>query len=70
MLTDTKLRTLKLKASLYRVTDAAGLSIEIPVNGAPRWRFRYRFEGAAKMLTLVRIPPSRLPRLACVGVDR
>lgn len=56
MLTDTKLRTLKAKDSLYRVTDAGGLSIEIPVNGAPRWRFRYRFEGSAKMLSLGTYP--------------
>lgn len=56
MLTDAKLRTLKPKAALYRVTDAAGLVIEVPVSGGLRWRFRYRFEGKAKMLSLGTYP--------------
>jgi integrase len=56
MLTDAKLRTLKARAALYRVTDAAGLVIEVPVSGGLRWRFRYRFEGKAKMLSLGTYP--------------
>jgi integrase len=56
MLTDAKLRALKSKAKLYRVTDADGLCVEIPVAGAPRWRFRYRFQGTAKMLSLGTYP--------------
>jgi integrase len=56
MLTDAKLRTLKPKATLYRVTDSAGLVIEVPVSGGLRWRFRYRFDGKAKMLSLGTYP--------------
>lgn len=56
MLTDAKLRTLKPKATLYRVTDAAGLVVEVPVSGGLRWRFRYRFDGKAKMLSLGTYP--------------
>lgn len=52
MLTDAKLRALKPKAALYRVADSDGLAVEVPVNGALRWRYRYRFEGRAKMLSL------------------
>lgn len=39
MLTDAKLRTLKHRETRYRVTDSADLAVEVPVNGAPRWRF-------------------------------
>jgi hypothetical protein len=56
MLTDAKLRALKHRDALYRVTDAGGLAVEVPVSGAPRWRFRYRFDGKAKMLSLGTYP--------------
>src|ERR1700754_1346616 len=56
MLTDTQLRKLKPKDTLYRVTDGAGLVIEVPVSGGLRWRFRYRFDGKAKMLSLGTYP--------------
>ncbi|RAO74957.1 tyrosine-type recombinase/integrase [Dyella jiangningensis] len=56
MLTDTKLKALKPKKALYRVTDSSGLAIEVPVTGALRWRYRYRFAGAAKMLSLGTYP--------------
>lgn len=52
MLTDAKLRALKPKSALYRVTDSDGLAVEVPISGALRWRYRYRFEGKAKMLSL------------------
>ena len=47
MLTNTQVKTLKRKDKLYRVTDYDGLSIEIPIKGKLRWRFRYQFEGKA-----------------------
>jgi integrase len=56
MLTDVKVRALRPKAALYRVTDAEGLCVEIPTAGAPRWRYRYRFAGKAKMLSLGTYP--------------
>jgi integrase len=52
MLTEIKLRSLKPKAKLYRVADAGGLSIEIDPSGSRRWRYRYRFAGRQKMLSL------------------
>ena len=52
MLTDAKLRSLKHKPALYRVADSDGLAVEVPAKGALRWRYRYRFEGRAKMLGL------------------
>ena len=56
MLTDTKLRSMKPKAALYRITDNDGLAVEVPPQGAMRWRYRYRFEGKAKMLSLGTYP--------------
>jgi integrase len=47
MLTNTQLKTLKGKNKLYRVTDYDGLSIEVPIKGKLRWRFRYRFNNKA-----------------------
>ena len=52
MLTEVKLRSLKGKATLYRVADAGGLCIEIDPSGSRRWRCRYRFGGKQKMLSL------------------
>lgn len=56
MLTDVKVRGLKRKATLYRESDADGLAVEVPVSGALRWRYRYRFAGKAKMLSLGTYP--------------
>ncbi|KGM54660.1 integrase [Lysobacter daejeonensis GH1-9] len=52
MLTDKALRALKPKESLYRVADSAGLCIEVAPTGSKLWRYRYRFAGRAKMLSL------------------
>lgn len=41
MLTDTKLRSLKPKASPFRVSDANGLCIEVRPSGAKVWSYRY-----------------------------
>jgi len=47
MLTNSQLKALKSKDKLYRVSDFDGLSIEIPIKGKLRWRFRYRFNNKA-----------------------
>ena len=52
MLTEVKIRALKPRARLYRVADAGGLCIEIPPTGSRLWRFRYRHNGKARMLSL------------------
>ncbi|EQD25812.1 phage integrase family, partial [mine drainage metagenome] len=52
MLTDTKLKTLRPRAKLYRVTDERGLCIEVHPTGARYWRMRYRFGSTQKMLSL------------------
>lgn len=56
MLTDTKLRALKPKATIYRVADSNGLTIEITPAGTKLWRYRYRFNGKASMAALGEYP--------------
>jgi len=52
MLTDIKIKALKPKDKLYAVTDERGLSLEISPTGGKWWRFKYRFEGKQKRLSL------------------
>jgi integrase len=52
MLTDAKLRTLKLRANPYRVADSNGLCIEIRPTGSKVWRYRFRHVGKASLVTL------------------
>lgn len=59
-LTHTKLQSLKPKAAIYRVADSAGLCIEVAPTGSRYWRFRYRFAGKAKMISLGVYPEQSL----------
>ncbi len=56
MLTDTKLRSLKARESVYRIADAGGLCIEVRPTGAKLWRYRYRYTHKARMLSLGEYP--------------
>lgn len=56
MLTDTKLRALKPRATVYRVADSNGLAIEVRPSGAKLWRYRYRYDGKASMASLGEYP--------------
>jgi integrase len=72
MLTEIKLRSLRSREALYRVADSHGLAVEVPTSGACRWRYRYRFDGKAKMLSLgtypnVSLAQARLRRDAAKG---
>lgn len=61
-LTDTAIRTAKPKAAPYSLTDERGLSVQIQPTGGKWWRFRYRFEGKAKMLSLGTYPDVTLSK--------
>lgn len=52
----------KPKDKLYRIADAYGLCLEVPPKGLKRWRYRYRFGGKAKMVSLGTWPDVKLPR--------
>ena len=60
MLTDTKLRALKPRASAFRIADANGLCIEVRPTGAKTWRYRYRHAGSASIITLGEYPSMSL----------
>lgn len=56
MLTDTRLRSLKVQDASYRVADGNGLCIEIRPTGAKVWRYRYRFDNKPSMVTIGEYP--------------
>jgi integrase len=58
MLTEKAVSHAKPKEKLYRVSDGIrnGLSLEVSPEGGKRWRFRYRFAGKAKMISLGTYP--------------
>ncbi|QDX31300.1 tyrosine-type recombinase/integrase [Dickeya poaceiphila] len=55
-LTDLEIRRSKPKEKPYTLNDGNGLSILIEPNGSKGWRFRYRFDGKPKMLSLGTYP--------------
>ena len=55
-LTDFEVRSLKPKAASYRCPDGGGLYLEVSAVGAKLWRYRYRYLGKAKVLSLGQYP--------------
>ena len=56
MLTDTKLKALKVQNASYRLADSNGLCIEVRPTGAKVWRYRYRINDKASMVTIGEYP--------------
>lgn len=52
MLTDTRIRKLKPRNKLYRIADSSGLALEIKTSGKKIWRYRYRFDNKASMVSI------------------
>lgn len=52
LLTDIQIRKAKPKDKAYTLNDGKGLSLLIEPNGSKGWRFRYRFAGKPKMISL------------------
>ena len=52
LLTDSLIKSLRGKAKQYSQNDGDGLSLLVLPNGTMSWRYRYRFAGKAKMLSL------------------
>ncbi|MFV3415643.1 tyrosine-type recombinase/integrase [Pseudomonas sp. NY15436] len=61
-LTDSAVRTAKPREKLYRLSDTLGLSLEVTPAGGKLWRFRYRFAGKAKMISLGPYPDVTLAK--------
>ena len=55
-LTDTTIRNVKPTDRPFSLADEKGLSLSVQPNGGKWWRFRYRFDGKAKMLSLGTYP--------------
>lgn len=51
-LNDMQIRRAKPEAIAYTLGDGQGLSLLIEPNGSKSWRFRYRFAGKPKMISL------------------
>ena len=55
-LTATEVKALKPREKSYRIADGNGLSLQVNPNGSKWWRFRYRFDSKAKMISLGTYP--------------
>jgi hypothetical protein len=51
-LSDVKIRAAKPKGKKFKLFDGAGLYIEVSPTGGKFWRWKYRFGGKEKRLTL------------------
>lgn len=56
MLKDTQIKSLKPREKTYLVADGNSLYVVVNPNGSKKWRFRYRFDGKAKTLSLGSYP--------------
>lgn len=52
MLTDSKIKSLKPKDKLYKVTDRDGLYVSVTPSGTITFRYDYRFNGRRETLTI------------------
>ena len=55
-LTDTKLRNTKPAATPYKLADSGGLFLHVHPSGGKRWRYKYRFAGKEKLLSIGTYP--------------
>jgi hypothetical protein len=51
-LTDSFIKAIKPQASLKKIPDGDGLTLFSYPNGLLSWRYRYRFNGKEKMLSI------------------
>ena len=56
MLNNTQIKNLKPDVKLYRKTDSNGLMLEVKPSGVKVWRYRFRFDGKATMMSLGEYP--------------
>ncbi len=55
-LTDTEIRRSKPANKPYKLSDSGGLHLLITAAGGKLWRWKYRFDGAEKLMALGRYP--------------
>lgn len=59
-LTDTEIRRSKPGEKPYKIADSGGLHLMITPSGGKLWRWKYRFDGAEKLMALGRYPETSL----------
>ncbi len=59
-LTLAEIKAAKSQGKQYTLADGGGLILQINPNGTRYWRYRYRFNGLAKMLSLGTFPDTSL----------
>jgi len=55
-LTETKIKSATPEAKPYKLPDERGLHLLVTPQGGKWWRFRYRFDGKEKLLSLGTYP--------------
>lgn len=70
MLTDVKIHALKPRERAYRVSDGDGLALEVTPQGKLLWRFRYRWSGKERMISLGAYPVVSLKDARFRRLDR
>ncbi|SCZ84792.1 tyrosine-type recombinase/integrase [Nitrosomonas mobilis] len=55
-LTDAKIKAAKPRDKAYKLSDGDGLTLLIQPNGSKWWRYRYRYNGKEKMLSVGTYP--------------
>lgn len=61
-LTDVKVRNAKPKEKQYKLYDTGGLFLLVSPAGGKWWRFKYRFGGKEKLLSLGTYPEISLSK--------
>lgn len=61
-LTDPQIKNVELKDKAYQLNDGAGLSLYITPKGQKWWRYRYTFDGKAKLISLGTYPATSLAK--------
>jgi integrase len=61
MLTDKEISNADAKDKAYRLTDGAGLYLEVSPAGGKLWRLKYRFAGKEKRLSIGKYPEVKAP---------
>ena len=59
-LTDIAIRKAKPRAKSYKMFDGSGLYLEFAPSGGKWWRYKYRFDGKEKRLSLGTYPDTSL----------
>jgi hypothetical protein len=59
-LADLETRQAKPSAKDYKLSDAKGLHLFVKTSGAKLWRFKYRFQGKEKLLSIGSYPEVKL----------